>query len=169
MLKLSKLRDKGIDITKLSDTEEVVSVLKDINRIDEVDKPRCPNDKVLRERVVKISPIVWEIALKRDDIVLIQMFQNSIKELGLKNVYLNDDVMEESELRFFLKPGEDTITLMEIINMKNMEELEAYKAGINVGDHKAGFASAGLCIFVACQTFNDYSLYIARLVAGKAY
>lgn len=126
LLKLSKLRDKGIDITKLSDTEEVISVLKDINRIDEVDKSRCSDDKVLRERVVKISPIVWEIALKRNDIVLIQMFQNSIKELGLKGVYLNDDVMRESELRFFLKPGEDTITLMEIINMKNMEELEAY-------------------------------------------
>lgn len=96
-----------------------------------MDKSRCSDDKVLRERVVKIFPIVWEIAFKRNDIVLIQMFQNSIKELGLKDVYLNDDVMRESELRFFLKPGEDTITLMEIINMKNMEELEAYKARHN--------------------------------------
>ena len=42
LLKLSKLRNKGIDITKLPDTEEAIRILKDISRIDGIDKDsRC--------------------------------------------------------------------------------------------------------------------------------
>ena len=127
LLKLSKLRNKGIDITKLPDTEEAIRILKDISRIDGIDKDKCRNNTQLRDKIARIAAVVWFIALKRDDMVLIQMFQNNIAELGLKSIFFNEDVMKEPELMSLLKSSEKALRFVEILNLRNAEELEEYK------------------------------------------
>lgn len=74
LLKLSRLKNKGIDITRLPDTEEAVKILKDIGRIDEIDKDKYKDNTRLRDKVARIASVVWFIAFKRNDAVLIQMF-----------------------------------------------------------------------------------------------
>ena len=123
----SKLRNKGIDITKLPDTEEAIRILKDISRIDGIDKDKCRNNTQLRDKIARIAAVVWFIALKRDDMVLIQMFQNNIAELGLKSIFFNEDVMKEPELMSLLKSSEKALRFVEILNLRNAEELEEYK------------------------------------------
>ena len=125
--KLSKLKNKGIDITKLPDIEEAVGILKDVGRIDGIDKDKYKDNTQLRDKVAGIASVVWFIALKRDDMVLIQMFQNNITELGLKSIFFNEDVMREPELMSLLKSSEKALRFVEILNIRNAEELEEYK------------------------------------------
>lgn len=127
LLKLSRLKNKGIDITKLPDTEEAVRILKDIGRIDGIDRDKYKDNTQLRDKVAGIAAVVWFIALKRDDMVLIQMFQNNITELGLESIFFNEDVMREPELASLLKSSEKTLRFVEILNLRNAEELEEYK------------------------------------------
>lgn len=127
LLKLSRLKNKGIDIIKLPDTEEAVRILKDIGRIDGIDRDKYKDNTQLRDKVAGIASVVWFIALKRDDMVLIQMFQNNITELGLKSVFFNEDVMREPELASLLKSSEKALRFVEILNLRNAEELEEYK------------------------------------------
>ena len=127
LLKLSRLKNKGIDITKLPDTEEAIRILKDIGRIDGIDKDKYKDNTQLRDKVAGIASVVWFIALKRDDMVLIQMFQNNIMELGLESIFFNEDVMREPELASLLKSSEKTLRFVEILNLRNAEELEEYK------------------------------------------
>ena len=70
---------------------------------------------------------MWFIALKRDDMVLIQMFQNNIAELSLKSIFFNEDVMKEPELMSLLKSSEKTLRFVEILNLRDAEELEEYR------------------------------------------
>lgn len=87
LMKLSKLKNKGIDIIKLPDTEEAVRILKDINRMEGIDLDKYKDNTELRDKIAKITAVVWFIAFKRNDAVLIQMFQNNITELGLRNIF----------------------------------------------------------------------------------
>lgn len=81
----------------------------------------------MRDKVAGIASVVWFIALKRDDMVLIQMFQNNITELGLESIFFNEDVMREPELASLLKSSEKALRFVEILNLRNAEELEEYK------------------------------------------
>lgn len=127
LLKLSRLKNKGIDITKLPDTEEAVRILKDIDRIDGIDKEKYKDNAQLRDKVAGIAAVVWFIALKRDDMVLIQMFQNNITELGLESIFFNEDVMREPELASLLKSSEKALRFVEILNLRSTEEIEEYR------------------------------------------
>ena len=127
LLKLSRLKNKGIDITKLADTEEAMKILKDVGRIDEIDKDKYKDNTRLRDKVAKIAAVVWFIAFKRNDAVLIQMFQNNIMELGLRNIFLNGEIMREARLDSLMNGDEKLLKFVEILNLRNAEELEEYK------------------------------------------
>ena len=127
LLKLSRLKNKGIDITKLADTEEAVKTLKDVGRIDEIDKDKYKDNTRLRDKVAKIASVVWFIAFKRNDAVLIQMFQNNITELGLRNIFLNGEIMREARLDSLMNGDEKLLKFVEVLNIRSMEELEEYK------------------------------------------
>lgn len=127
LLKLSRLKNKGIDITKLADTEEAVKTLKDVGRIDEIDKDKYKDNTRLRDKVAKIASVVWFIAFKRNDAVLIQMFQNNITELGLRNIFLNGEIMREARLESLMNGDEKVLKFVEVLNIRSMEELEEYK------------------------------------------
>lgn len=127
LLKLSRLKNEGIDITKLADTEEAVKILKDVGRIDEIDKGKYKGNTRLRDKVAGIASIVWFIAFKRNDAVLIQMFQNNITELGLKGVFLNGEIMREARLESLMNGDEKVLKFVEVLNIRSMEELEEYK------------------------------------------
>ena len=127
LLKLSRLKNKGIDITKLADTEEVVKILKDVGRIDEIDKDKYNGNIRLRDKVARIASVVWSIAFKRNDAVLIQMFQNNITELGLRNIFLNGEIMREARLDSLMNGDEKLLKFVEVLNIRSMEELEEYK------------------------------------------
>lgn len=127
LLKLSRLKNKGIDITKLADTEEAVKILKDVGRIDEIDKDKYKDNTRLRDKVARIASVVWFIAFKRNDAVLIQMFQNNITELGLKGVFLNGEIMREARLESLMNGDEKVLKFVEVLNIRSMEELEEYK------------------------------------------
>ena len=127
LLKLSRLKNKGIDITKLADTEEAVKILKDVGRIDEIDKDKYKDNTRLRDKVARIASVVWFIAFKRNDAVLIQMFQNNITELGLKGVFLNGEIMREARLESLMNGDEKVLKFVEVLNIRSMEELEEYE------------------------------------------
>ena len=127
LLKLSRLKNKGIDITKLADTEEAVKILKDVGRIDEIDKDKYKDNTRLRDKVARIASVVWFIAFKRNDAVLIQMFQNNITELGLRNIFLNGEIMREARLESLMNGDEKVLKFVEVLNIRSMEELEEYK------------------------------------------
>ena len=127
LLKLSRLKNKGIDITRLPDTEEAVKILKDVGRIDEIDKDKYKDNTRLRDKVARIASVVWFIAFKRNDAVLIQMFQNNITELGLKGVFLNGEIMREARLESLMNGDEKVLKFVEILNFRNAEELEEYR------------------------------------------
>ena len=127
LLKLSRLKNKGIDITRLPDTEEAVKILKDIGRIDEIDKDKYKDNTRLRDKVAKIASVVWFIAFKRNDAVLIQMFQNNITELGLRNIFLNGEIMREARLESLMNGDEKVLKFVEVLNIRSMEELEEYE------------------------------------------
>lgn len=127
LLKLSRLKNKGIDITRLPDTEEAVKILKDVGRIDEIDKGKYKGNTRLRDKVAGIASVVWFIAFKRNDAVLIQMFQNNITELGLKGVFLNGEIMREARLESLMNGDEKVLRFVEVLNIRSMEELEEYK------------------------------------------
>ena len=127
LLKLSRLKNKGIDITKLADTEEVVKILKDVGRMDEIDKDKYKGNTGLRDKVAGIASVVWFIAFKRNDAVLIQMFQNNIMELGLRNIFLNGEIMREARLESLMNGDEKLLKFVEVLNIRSMEELEEYK------------------------------------------
>ena len=127
LLKLSRLKNKGIDITRLPDTEEAVKILKDVGRIDEIDKDKYKDNTRLRDKVARIASVVWFIAFKRNDAVLIQMFQNNITELGLRNIFLNGEIMREARLDSLMNGDEKLLKFVEILNLRNAEELEEYK------------------------------------------
>lgn len=59
--------------------------------------------------------------------VLIQMFQNNIAELSLKSIFFNEDVMKEPELMSLLKSSEKALRFVEILNLRDVEELEEYR------------------------------------------
>ena len=124
---LSRLKNKGIDITKLADTEEAVKTLKDVGRIDEIDKDKYKDNTRLRDKVAKIASVVWFIAFKRNDAVLIQMFQNNITELGLRNIFLNGEIMREARLESLMNGDEKVLKFVEVLNIRSMEELEEYE------------------------------------------
>ena len=127
LLKLSRLKNKGIDITKLADTEEVVKILKDVGRMDEIDKDKYKGNTRLRDKVAGIASVVWFIAFKRNDAVLIQMFQNNITELGLRNIFLNGEIMREARLESLMNGDEKVLKFVEVLNIRSMEELEEYE------------------------------------------
>ena len=127
LLKLSRLKNKGIDITRLPDTEEAVKILKDVGRIDEIDKDKYKDNTRLRDKVARIASVVWFIAFKRNDAVLIQMFQNNITELGLRNIFLNGEIMREARLESLMNGDEKVLKFVEVLNIRSMEELEEYK------------------------------------------
>ena len=127
LLKLSRLKNKGIDITRLPDTEEAVKILKDIGRIDEIDKDKYKDNTRLRDKVARITPVVWFIAFKPNDAVLIQMFQNNITELGLRNIFLNGEIMREARLESLMNGDEKVLKFVEVLNIRSMEELEEYE------------------------------------------
>ncbi len=127
LLKLSRLKNKGIDITRLPDTEEAVKILKDISRMDGIDKDKYRDNTQLRDKVAGIAAVVWFIAFKRSDAVLIQMFQNNITELGLRNIFLNGEIMREARLDSLMNGDEKLLKFVEILNLRNAEELEEYR------------------------------------------
>lgn len=127
LLKLSRLKNKGIDITKLADTEEAMKILKDVGRIDEIDKDKYKDNTRLRDKVAKIASVVWFIAFKRNDAVLIQMFQNNITELGLRNIFFNGEIMREARLESLMNGDEKVLKFVEVLNIRSMEELEEYE------------------------------------------
>lgn len=127
LLKLSRLKNKGIDITKLADTEEVVKILKDVGRMDEIDKDKYKGNTRLRDKVAGIASVVWFIAFKRNDAVLIQMFQNNIMELELRNIFFNGEIMREARLESLMKGDEKVLKFVEVLNIRSMEELEEYE------------------------------------------
>ena len=127
LLKLSRLKNKGIDITRLPDTEEAVKILKDVGRIDEIDLDKYKDNTELRDKIAKITAVVWFIAFKRNDAVLIQMFQNNITELGLRNIFFNGEIMKEGRLESLMKGDEKVLKFVEVLNIRSMEELEEYK------------------------------------------
>ena len=127
LLKLSRLKNKGIDITRLPDTEEAVKILKDVGRIDEIDKDKYKDNTRLRDKVARIASVVWFIAFKRNDAVLIQMFQNNITELGLRNIFLNGEIMREARLESLMNGDEKVLKFVEVLNIRSMEELEEYE------------------------------------------
>lgn len=127
LLKLSRLKNKGIDITKLADTEEAVKILKDVGRIDEIDKDKYKDNTRLRDKVARIASVVWFIAFKRNDAVLIQMFQNNITELGLRNIFFNGEIMREARLESLMNGDEKVLKFVEVLNIRSMEELEEYE------------------------------------------
>lgn len=127
LMKLSKLKNKGIDIIKLPDTEEAVRILKDINRIEGIDLDKYKDNTELRDKIAKITAVVWFIAFKRNDAVLIQMFQNNITELGLRNIFFNGEIMKEGRLESLMKGDEKVLKFVEVLNIRSMEELEEYR------------------------------------------
>ena len=127
LMKLSKLKNKGIDIIKLPDTEEAVRILKDINRIEGIDLDKYKDNTELRDKIAKITAVVWFIAFKRNDAVLIQMFQNNITELGLRNIFFNGEIMKEGRLEALMKGDEKVLKFVEMLNIRSMEELEEYR------------------------------------------
>ena len=127
LLKLSRLKNKGIDITKLADTEEAVKILKDVGRMDGIDKDKYKDNTRLRDKVARIASVVWFIAFKRNDAVLIQMFQNNITELGLRNIFLNGEIMREARLDSLMNGDEKVLKFVEVLNIRSMEELEEYE------------------------------------------
>lgn len=127
LMKLSKLKNKGIDIIKLPDTEEAVRILKDINRIEGIDLDKYKDNTELRDKIAKITAVVWFIAFKRNDAVLIQMFQNNITELGLRNIFFNGEIMKEARLESLMKGDEKVLKFVEMLNIRSMEELEEYR------------------------------------------
>lgn len=127
LMKLSKLKNKGIDIIKLPDTEEAVRILKDINRMEGIDLDKYKDNTELRDKIAKITAVVWFIAFKRNDAVLIQMFQNNITELGLRNIFFNGEIMKEARLESLMKGDEKVLKFVEMLNIRSMEELEEYR------------------------------------------
>lgn len=127
LMKLSKLKNKGIDIIKLPDTEEAVRILKDINRMEGIDLDKYKDNTELRDKIAKITAVVWFIAFKRNDTVLIQMFQNNITELGLRNIFFNGEIMKEARLESLMKGDEKVLKFVEMLNIRSMEELEEYR------------------------------------------
>lgn len=127
LMKLSKLKNKGIDIIKLPDTEEAVRILKDINRMEGIDLDKYKDNTELRDKIAKITAVVWFIAFKRNDAVLIQMFQNNITELGLRNIFFNGEIMKEGRLESLMKGDEKVLKFVEVLNIRSMEELEEYR------------------------------------------
>ena len=59
--------------------------------------------------------------------VLIQMFQNNITELGLRNIFLNGEIMREVRLESLMNGDEKVLKFVEILNLRNAEELEEYR------------------------------------------
>ena len=104
-----------------------MKILKDVGRIDEIDKDKYKDNTRLRDKVAKIASVVWFIAFKRNDAVLIQMFQNNIMELGLRNIFLNGEIMREARLESLMNGDEKVLKFVEVLNIRSMEELEEYE------------------------------------------
>lgn len=83
LLKLSELENKKIEIYNLQETEDAIKILKDISRIDEIDKEKYKGNLELKDKVAKIVNVVLAIIIWRQDYTLLQLFQNSIQELEL--------------------------------------------------------------------------------------
>lgn len=83
LLKLSELENKKIEIYNLQETEDAIKILKDISRIDKIDKEKYKGNLELKDKVVKIVNVVLAIIIWRQDYTLLQLFQNSIQELEL--------------------------------------------------------------------------------------
>lgn len=126
LLKLSRLKNKGIDITKLADTEEAVKILKDISRMDGIDKDKYRDNTQLRDKVAGIAAIVWFIAFKRNDAVLIQMFQNNIAELELGEIPFIEDIIGEDEFKSLKKYNMAFPGILEMIGTRSAKESSQY-------------------------------------------
>ena len=83
LLKLSELENKKIEIYNLQETEDAIKILKDISRIDKIDKEKYKGNLELKDKVAKIVNVVLAIIIWRQDYTLLQLFQNSIQELEL--------------------------------------------------------------------------------------
>ena len=77
------MENKKIEIYNLQETEDAIKILKDISRIDEIDKEKYKGNLELKDKVAKIVNVVLAIIIWRQDYTLLQLFQNSIQELEL--------------------------------------------------------------------------------------
>lgn len=102
LLKLNELFKKGISIENLPETETAIKVLKEVGRIDKIDKSKYANNEELKKKVSQICFIVWMMGIQTDDIQLIQLFQNNIISLGLNSKSIKE-VMTEKEIRHYFR------------------------------------------------------------------
>lgn len=102
LLKLNELFKKGINIENLPETETAIKVLKEVGRIDKIDKSKYANNEELKKKVSQICFIVWMMGIQTDDIQLIQLFQNNIISLGLNSKSIKE-VMTEKEIRYYFR------------------------------------------------------------------
>lgn len=102
LLKLNELFKKGISIENLPETETAIKVLKEVGRIDKIDKSKYANNEELKKKVSQICFIVWVMGIQTDDIQLIQLFQNNIISLGLNSKSVKE-VMTEKEIRYYFR------------------------------------------------------------------
>lgn len=102
LLKLNELFKKGISIENLPETETAIKVLKEVGRIDKIDKSKYANNEELKKKVSQICFIVWMMGIQTDDIQLIQLFQNNIISLGLNSKSVKE-VMTEKEIRHYFR------------------------------------------------------------------
>lgn len=102
LLKFNELFKKGINIENLPETETAIKVLKEVGRIDKIDKSKYVNNEELKKKVSQICFIVWVMGIQTDDIQLIQLFQNNIISLGLNSKSVKE-VMTEKEIRYYFR------------------------------------------------------------------
>ena len=111
--KVHEVLDKDLDkgFLELPTTKQAIAILKDTNRINEVDINRYKGDEELKYKVKAICTIVWEIGKAANDVLLIQFFQDNVITLGLNSEYYLPETMSKREIQrlFEMKPYKGTI------------------------------------------------------------
>ena len=111
--KVHEVLDKDLDkgFLELPTTKRAMAILKDTNRINEVDINKYKGDEGLKSKVKAICTIVWEIGKAANDVLLIQFFQDNVITLGLNTEYYLPETMSKREIQrlFEMKPYKGTI------------------------------------------------------------
>lgn len=111
--KVHEVLDKDLDkgFLELPTTQQAIAILKDTNRINEVDINKYKGDEELKHKVKAICSIVWEIGKAANDVLLIQFFQDNVITFGLNSEYYLPETMSKREIQhlFEMKSYKGTI------------------------------------------------------------
>lgn len=111
--KVHEVLDKDLDkgFLELPTIQQAIAILKDTNRINEVDINKYKGDEELKHKVKAICSIVWEIGKAANDVLLIQFFQDNVITLGLNSEYYLPETMSKREIQhlFEMKSYKGTI------------------------------------------------------------